>query len=95
MKKILYIFAVAAVLMTVAGCKKDHQCKCFTTGERPDGTIIPDDSANVKILFVGGSISCDKIKEMAYEETYYDSHDSAILVHHVDVLKVNCRDYAE
>ncbi len=91
MKKILFVFTAAVVLMMATGCKKEHQCRCVATGEREDGSIIPDDGT-LKVFVVEG-INCEDIKEMSFEERY--ATDSSISVHHVEVLKVTCRDYGD
>lgn len=85
MKKILYMLAATAIVMAAAGCSKEHQCKC----EIIDAEYIPDN--DYRVFIVDGSISCEDITEMSFEERY--ATESSISVHHVDVLKVKCRDY--
>ena len=73
MKKLFYMLAVAGV-MTLAGCSKEHQCKCVTTD-------------------IEGSVSCEDITEMAFEE--HVSVEGGTTLRTVDVHKVNCRSYGD
>lgn len=83
MKK--YIVPIALLsLLSLASCDKVHQCKCVKTD-------LPDDVTETEMIFeVDGSISCDGITEMSYEEP---NPSNPNLLHHVNVHPVKCRDY--
>ncbi|MBO4586791.1 MAG: hypothetical protein J5677_03115 [Bacteroidales bacterium] len=83
MKKIVWVMAASMVLMMAAGCSKSHQCKCVTTDIEDDGTL--------KIFEVEGSISCDNITEMAFEE--HVAAEGGGTLQRVEVHQVKCRDY--
>lgn len=71
-------------LMGLAGlssCSKEHQCKCVTTDVEDDGLL--------KYFVVEGSIACEDITEMAFEE----HHDGSL--REVEVHKVSCRRYGD
>lgn len=84
MKKIVLTFVAALALLAV-GCSKEHQCKCVTTDVEDDGLL--------KYFVVDGSISCDDITEMAFEE--HISVEGGTSLHRVEVHKVSCRDYGK
>lgn len=84
MKKLFYMLAVAGVI-TLAGCSKEHQCKCVTTDIEDDG--------NLKVFVLEGSVSCEDITEMAFEE--HVSVEGGTTLRTVDVHKVNCRSYGD
>lgn len=84
MKKIMYMMAVAGVL-ALAGCSKEHQCKCVTTDVEDDG--------NLKVFVLEGSIACEDIKEMALEE--HVSVEGGTTLTRVEVHKVDCRSYGD
>jgi len=84
MKKLFCLLAVAGV-MVLTGCNKEHQCKC----EKVDA---PDDVSERNMIFVlDGSISCDNITEMAFEE--HVSVEGGTTLRRIEVHKVKCRDY--
>ena len=85
MKKIVLMLAADVVLLFAAGCNKSQQCKCVTTDVEDDGTL--------KIFEVDGSISCEDITEMAFEE--HVAAEGGGSLHHVDVHQVKCRDYGD
>ncbi|MBR1766920.1 MAG: hypothetical protein IJ745_07815 [Bacteroidales bacterium] len=76
---------VAAGVMLLVACGKEHQCKCVTTDVPDDGTL--------KVLVMDGSISCDDIKEMAFEEHVTSGGGNRLRT--VDVHQVECRSYGE
>jgi hypothetical protein len=84
MKKLFYMLAVAGV-MTLAGCSKEHQCKCVTTDVQDDGLL--------KYFVVEGSIACEDITEMAFEE--HVSVEGGTSLQRVEVHKVSCRSYGD
>lgn len=70
-------------LMGLSACGKEHQCKCVTTDVEDDGLL--------KYFVIDGSISCDDITEMAFEE--HVSVEGGTSLHRVEVHKVSCREY--
>lgn len=87
MKKTLFPIAALLLLATFSSCGKEHQCLCtYADGE---------DAVNaLDVLVVDGSISCADITEFAIEE-HTTTEDGVQTLHHVNVHKVNCRDYGE
>lgn len=86
MKKILYSIAAMTLLLGVSSCGKVHECKCVNA----DGTAAPNE---LNILSVDGGINCEDITEFAYER--HTTIDGVQTLEHVEVHKVNCRDYGE
>lgn len=86
MKKLIYVLAAAGV-MVLAGCGKEHQCKC-------EKTDAPDDVTEQNMVFVlEGSVSCENITEMAFEE--HVSVEGGTTLRRVEVHKVKCRSYGD
>lgn len=89
MKKKVFIGIIGLMgLAGIAGlssCSKEHKCKCVTTDVQDDGLL--------KYFVVDGSISCDDITEMAFEE--HVSVEGGTSLHRVDVHKVKCREYGD
>lgn len=83
--KLIKLVAVPALLLLLAGCVKDHQCKCVTEN-------VPDDGA-LKIMTVGSSVSCDDIKEMSVERHAVDSATNSRSLVRQEVRTVSCREY--
>ena len=73
------------VLAGLSSCSKEHQCKCVTTDIEDDG--------NLKVFVLEGSVSCEDITEMAFEE--HVSVEGGTSLRRVDVHKVKCRDYGD
>lgn len=72
-------------LMGLSSCSKEHQCKCVTTDVQDDGLL--------KYFVVEGSISCEDITEMSFEE--HISVEGGTSLHRVEVHKVSCRSYGD
>lgn len=89
MKKKILVCTVAMMglvgLMGLSSCSKEHQCKCVTTD-------VPDDGL-LKYFVVEGSIACEDITEMAFEE--HVSTENGTSLHRVEVHKVSCRSYGD
>lgn len=80
------ILPLMIVVLSLAGCAKDKQCKCITTDEPDDGLL--------KVLVVDGNMKCSDIVEMAVEVKDRDENGNYTL-RRTEVHKVKCRDYAE
>ncbi|MBR4772816.1 MAG: hypothetical protein IK010_00110 [Bacteroidales bacterium] len=80
------ILPLMIVVLSLAGCAKDKQCKCVTTD-------VPDDGL-LKVLVVDGGMKCSDIVEMAIEVKDRDENGNYTL-RRTEVHKVKCRDYAE
>lgn len=90
MKKKLLTLCILAVVVALAGCAKDRQCKCVTTD-------VPDDG-KPKILVVDAAMRCSDITQMGFEEKYVDTTDITHPSHSLrrtEVHQVSCRDYNE
>lgn len=85
MKKLLFPIAALLLLAALSACSKEHQCKCVYA----DGQDHPN---ALNILVVDGSIKCEDITEFAFEEHTTNANNEHSLTH-VDVHKVNCREY--
>ena len=85
MKKRYLLLAGVVALMAV-GCNKEHQCKCTLV----DGY---EDNTTENIFYLEGSISCEDITEMSYEE--HVAAEGVNSLERVRVRKVKCRDYHE
>lgn len=84
MKKTLIVVAAFLVLV---GCSKKHQCKC-------EKTDAPYDVSEQNMVFdLEGSVSCENITEMAFEE--HVSIEGGTTLRRVEVHKVNCRSYGD
>lgn len=87
-KKVFIGFAALMGLVAVAGlsgCGKEHQCKCVTTDVEDDGLL--------KYFVVEGSIACEDITEMAFEE--HVATEGGTSLQRVEVHKVSCRSYGD
>lgn len=84
MKKIVFLLAAVGML-TLVGCNKEHQCKCETTDIEDDG--------NLKVFVVEGSIACEDITEMAFEE--HVSVEGGSTLQRVEIHKVKCRSFGD
>lgn len=87
MKKRLFFAGVMCMvgLAGLAGCSKEHQCKCETTDVEDDGTL--------KVFVLEGSISCEDITEMAFEK--HVSIEGGTTLERYEVHKVKCRSYGD
>ena len=85
MKKIVMMMSAVAVLFLAAGCNKEHSCKCMTTDVEDDGTL--------KVFVIDGSVDCESITEMAFEE--HIAAEGGGSLERVDVHKVKCRSYGD
>lgn len=86
MKKMFYVLAFAGVVM-LTGCGKEHQCKCLKTD-------LEEGAFDENMVFVlDGSIDCDNITEMAFEE--HVSVEGGTSLRRVEVHKVKCRSYGD
>lgn len=72
-------------MLGLSSCSKEHQCKCVTTD-------VPDDGL-LKYFVVEGSIACEDITEMAFEE--HVSVEGGTSLDTVEVHKVSCRSYGD
>lgn len=84
MKKIIMTLAVFAALL-VAGCAKEHQCKCETAEAG---------NASQRILTIDGQMKCESITELGVEEKYVTA-DGVHSLRRTEMQKVNCRPYAQ
>lgn len=73
------------MLLSLAGCAKEHQCKCEAT---------ESSSSEQRILTVDGQMKCESITEMGFEVKYV-TEGGEHSVRRVDMQKVSCRNYAE
>ncbi|MBQ6741544.1 MAG: hypothetical protein IJR04_03030 [Bacteroidales bacterium] len=86
MKKMIYLLAVAGMVV-FAGCSKEHRCKC-------EKTDVEAGALDENMVFtLEGSVGCDNITEMAFEE--HVSVEGGMSLRRVDVHKVKCRDYGD
>ena len=85
MKRILFL-AAAGLCLVMAGCSKEHRCKCTTTDVEDDGLL--------KIITIDGHLSCDDIAEMGLENKIV-TEDGVQSLERVEMHTVNCRDYAD
>ena len=84
MKKLFYMLAVAGV-MTLAGCSKEHQCKCVTTDVQDDGLL--------KVLVVDNNIKCEDISVMGFE--IKTTNEEGQTLERTEMHTVSCREYDE
>ncbi|MGX8713653.1 MAG: hypothetical protein ACSW8I_08255 [bacterium] len=77
------LFALAAVFCLFAACSKEHQCKC----ELVDGY---EDNTTLNIFYLDGSLDCEDITEMSFEE---HTTSEEVPLEHVKIRNVKCRDY--
>lgn len=73
-------------LVCLAGCGKEHQCKC----EKTDVDAGYDENM---VFVLDGSIDCENITEMAFEE--HVSSEGGTSLRRVEVHKVKCRSYGD
>ncbi len=85
MKKRIFCLMAAVAALAVAGCAKEHQCKCEAT-ETAD--------TEQRILTVDGQMKCESITELGFEEKYV-AEDGTHSLRRVQMQKVSCRNYAE
>lgn len=84
-KKILPLAIL--VLLALASCGKQRQCKCVTTD-------VPDDGL-LKVLVVDNGIKCEDITEMGFERKDVDSVSGQQTLSRYEMHTVSCRDYDE
>ena len=84
MKKTILI-PVALLALTVAGCSKEHSCKC---------TIDDEVVAHEPVMIVDGGLKCSDIKEMAVE-VKYTTDDGVHTLQRTEVHKVTCREQGQ
>ena len=72
-------------MMNMSACSKEHQCKCMMTDVEDDGLL--------RYFVVDGSIACEDITEMSFEE--HVSVEGGTSLRRVEVHKVNCRSYGD
>ena len=86
MKKMYLLLGVLTVAMLVlVGCSREHQCKC-TYADNPN-------DEQFKVFVVDGSISCDDLVMMGYEE--HVATEGVNSLRRVDTVRLNCRDFGE
>lgn len=74
---------LTATCLLFAACNKEHQCKC----ELQDGY---EDQTTENIFYLDGSLDCEDITEMSFEE---HTTSESVPLEHVKIRKVKCRDY--
>lgn len=84
-KKYLFMGVLAVGMLTLAGCGREHQCKC-TYSNNPN-----DDQ--YKVFVVDGSIACEDLVMMGYEE--HVATEGVNSLHRVDTVRITCRDFGE
>lgn len=84
MKKYLF-FALPAVALLFGACNREHQCKCTYDAVENDQLF--------KVFVVDGSISCEDIVMMGYEEHIATEQGQSL--RRVDTLRLTCRDFGE
>ena len=86
MKKKYLFFAMLTmgILLSVA-CSREHECKCTYSNN-------PNDE-QFKVFVVDGSISCDDLVMMGYEE--HVATEGVNSLRRVDTIRINCRDFGD
>ena len=84
-KKYLFFALMAAGMLLSVACSREHKCKCFYADD-------PND-VQYKVFVVDGSISCEDIVMMGYEE--HVATEGVNSLHRVDTVRINCRDFGE
>lgn len=84
-KHILTLVSVAFGLLLLTACSREHKCKC-TYNDTPN-----DDQ--YKVFVVDGSISCDDIVMMGFEE--HVATEGVNSLHRVDTVRITCRDFGD
>lgn len=81
-----YLFELLALgLLVTVSCSREHQCKCTYANN-------PDDE-QFKVFVVDGSISCDDLVMMGFEE--HVATEGVNSLRRVDTVRINCRDFGE
>lgn len=68
-----------------AACNREHECKCTYTSIENDQLF--------KVFVVDGSISCEDIVMMGYEEHIATEQGQSL--RRVDTLRMECRDFGD
>lgn len=84
-KKYLFFAMLAAGAILSVACGREHKCKCFYADDPTD--------VQYKVFVVDGSISCEDIVMMGYEE--HVATEGVNSLHRVDTVRINCRDFGE
>lgn len=81
-------FIIAAVLLVfLAACHKEHQCKCDVTDSASNGKL--------QLLTVDNGLKCEDITEMAVEKMIVDSVTGDHTFTRIEIQHLSCREYAE
>lgn len=85
MKKKYLFLSFLAIGAVFASCGREHHCKCFYSNNPNDDQF--------KVFVVDGSISCDDLVMMGYEE--HVATEGVNSLQRVDTLRIHCRDFGE
>ena len=84
-KKYLFFALLAAGMLFSVACSREHQCKCTYSNDPNDNQF--------KVFTVDGSISCDDLVMMGFEE--HVATEGVNSLHRVDTVRINCREFGE
>lgn len=84
-KRTILLGLIAAVVLLVQGCAKEHQCKCTATDVQND---------LLKVLTVDKGMKCESVTEMGFEVKEVTT-DGVHSLRRTEMHPVKCREYAD